>query len=145
MGNEPEKRLSELLKEIDVLTRAIKAKARAAVEPDRHDWATHEEWTQQQRTDAWPKPWIPNEAMCPEITTGDGSGEGSVTRPGFMACTRLKGHRDIRSGCHHEHLFGPERYSEGRARQASRRLASENYGAAAAIFGAVGAVGETGQ
>lgn len=127
-------RLKELIDEMDKLTRKATAEARDAVHGRMRSehyppTSMHDEgWSSQaEKSLYWPKQWVPMDHMCEAIVTGVGSGEGHAGHPGFMACTRLAGHRDIRTGRTTGHTWGPERYSESRARSAANRVATEEW------------------
>ena len=139
-------RLKDLIDEMASLTRAVTAEAREATYStmravhypvtafDEDGWLSPDE-----RLAHWPKRWVPAEQMCPATVEGVGSGEGSPNRPGVMACTRLAGHRDVRSGNTRGHTWGPERYSEERARSAANRVATEEWAQFQALLEAVDA------
>ncbi|SDJ07549.1 hypothetical protein SAMN05444157_1605 [Frankineae bacterium MT45] len=124
--------LNRLLDQVDELARKITSGTRVTAGrrpyiPNLTPWES-----QEAKDSAWPAAWFPFESMCDAVQDGDGSGEGN---PGYQACTRPAGHRDIRTGDNRDHLWGPCRYSESRARSAAMRMATENFELAKAALG----------
>jgi len=126
--NPASKRLTELMEELNSLVKESTKEAREAI----YQTIRSEHYPQSLFDNNWTRPalptkWVDFDQMCSATIVGVGSGEGHLTGPGIMACTRLAGHKDCRNGDPNFHTWGPERYNEQRAKVAARRVASEDW------------------